>query len=59
MFDSPVFYLQQNDIVYVKPARWSTSPTGQAVRSSINMVLSFINMGANLLIWLRLANTNK
>ena len=55
MFDSPVFYLQQNDIVYVKPARWSTSPTGQAIRSSINMVLSFVNMGANLLIWLRLA----
>ena len=55
MFDSPVFYLQQNDIVYVKPARWSTSPTGQAIRTSINMVLSFVNMGANVLIWLRLA----
>ena len=54
MFDSPVFYLQQNDIVYVKPARWQRSQTGQAIRQSITMIMSFVNMGANLLVWTRL-----
>ena len=55
MFDSPVFYLQQNDIVYVKPARWQTSQTGQAIRTSINMVMSFINLGSSLLIWMNMS----
>ena len=55
MFDSPVFYLQQNDIVYVKPARWSRSQTGTAIRSSITLIMSFVNMGASLLLWTRTA----
>lgn len=54
MFESPVFYLQQNDIVYVKPARWQTSQTGMAIRTSVNMVLSFVNIAANILIWLNI-----
>lgn len=54
MFDSPVFYLQQNDIVYVKPARWMRSQTGQAIRQSLTLVMSFINVGANILMWTRL-----
>lgn len=54
MFDSPVFYLQQNDIVYVKPARWMRSQTGQAIRQSITMIMSFVNVGANILMWTRL-----
>ncbi len=54
MFDSPVFYLQQNDIVYVKPARWQISQTGQAIRTSITMVISFINTAATILVWTKL-----
>lgn len=54
MFDSPVFYLQQNDIVYVKPARWSRSQTGEAIRSSISLVMSFIGTASSLLVWTRL-----
>lgn len=56
MFDSPVFYLQQNDIVYVKPARWQRSQTGQAIRQSITMIMSFINIGANILVWTRMGS---
>ena len=55
MFDSPVFYLQQNDIVYVKPARWMRSQTGTAIRQSITMIMSFVNIAANLLVWARVA----
>ena len=56
MFDSPVFYLQQNDIVYVKPARWMRSQTGTAIRSSITLIMSFVNMGTSLLLWARSVN---
>ena len=56
MFDSPVFYLQQNDIVYVKPARWQISQTGQALRTSITMAMTFVNVASNILIWLRLTD---
>ena len=56
MVDSPVFYLQQNDIVYVKPARWQRSQTGQAIRQSITMIMSFINIGANILVWTRMGS---
>lgn len=55
IFDSPVFYLQQNDIVYVKPARWMRSQTGTAIRQSINLVMSFVNMAASLLVWINLS----
>lgn len=51
MFDSPVFYLQQNDIVYVKPARWQRSQTGQAIRQSITLAMSFVNMASSILVW--------
>lgn len=56
MFDSPVFYLQQNDVVYVKPARWQISQTGQALRTTVTMAMTFINVASNILIWLRLSN---
>ncbi|MBO6168394.1 MAG: polysaccharide biosynthesis/export family protein [Bacteroidales bacterium] len=41
LFDSPVFYLQQNDIVYVKPARWMVSDTGRAIQQAVSMVMTF------------------
>ena len=55
MFDSPVFYLQQNDIVYVKPARWYRSQTGTAIRQSITMIMGFANLASNLLVWLKVS----
>lgn len=54
MFDSPVFYLQQNDVVYVKPSRWQISQTGQAIRTSLSTAMSFFSMASNILIWFRL-----
>ena len=56
MFDSPVFYLQQNDIVYVKPARWQVSQTGQTLRTTITMITTFVNVASNIMIWLRLTS---
>lgn len=54
MFDSPVFYLQQNDIVYVKPGRWYRSQTGQAIRQSLATIMSFATLASNILMWTRL-----
>lgn len=56
MFDSPVFYLQQNDIIYVKPSRWYTSQTMSTIRSSISSVLSLVSTAASIMVWAKLAD---
>lgn len=42
LFDSPVFYLQQNDIVYVKPQGLQFSTTGETLLRAIQTVFSFV-----------------
>ena len=42
LFDSPVFYLQQNDIVYMKPKGLTMSTTGNTIVGAIQTVYSFI-----------------
>lgn len=54
LFDSPVFYLQQNDIVYVKPKRWMTSQTGQAIRQTVTMLMTLAGTGISALTLLKL-----
>ena len=54
IFDSPVFYLQQNDIVYVKPDRWSQSQFITTIRSSFTNVLSLVTSAATIFVWLKL-----
>ena len=56
MFDSPVFYLQQNDIIYVKPSRWSTSQTMSTIRSTISSVLSLASTAASIMVWIKLSD---
>ena len=41
VFDSPAFYLQQNDIVYVKPRGLQMSTTGNTIVGAIQTVYSF------------------
>ena len=45
LFDSPVFYLQQNDVVYVKPRGLRTSTTMTAIMSAFT---PFITIGSTL-----------
>ena len=56
MFDSPVFYLQQNDIIYVKPSRWYTSQTMSTIRSTISSVLSLASTAASIMVWIKLSD---
>jgi len=51
LFDSPVFYLKQNDVVYVKPKGTSMSASGQTVMTFVNTGLSLIAIIVNTLLW--------
>lgn len=42
LFDSPVYYLQQNDIIYVKPKGLRFSQTGTTIRDFMGTLFSFI-----------------
>ena len=54
IFDSPVFYLQQNDIVYVKPDRWAQSQFMTTVRTSVTTIISLASSVATIFVWLKL-----
>lgn len=53
MFDSPVFYLQQNDVVYVKPRGAGLSSEGQAALTFVGTGLTLASIITNFLIWSR------
>lgn len=52
LFDSPVYYLQQNDIVYMKPRGLQMSTTGSTIISAMQTVFSFITSIAYASWWL-------
>ena len=56
IFDSPVFYLQQNDIVYVKPDRWLRSQNFQTLWTSISSIIGFASTISNILVWTKIAD---
>ena len=51
LFDSPVFYLKQNDVVYVKPKGVSLSASGQTTMTFVTAGLSLISIIVNTLLW--------
>lgn len=51
LFNSPVFYLQQNDVVYFKPQGTTLSTTGQTTMSFITAGLTMVNIIVNTLLW--------
>ena len=51
LFYSPVFYLQQNDIVYFKPKGTTFSSDGQMVMTFVGTGLSVISIIVNYLLW--------
>ena len=56
LFDSPVFWLQQDDVVYVKPRGAEYAPSTQLAISMFSMGFSMVSMISNIFI---LANLNK
>ncbi len=51
VFESPVFFLQQNDVVYVKHKGTYLSPTGQSVVTFLSAILSFGGIITNIILW--------
>lgn len=53
LFDSPVYYLRQNDIVYVKPRGISLSSEGSTVMTFVGSGLTLVNIIMNYILWSR------
>lgn len=53
IYQSPVYYLQQNDVVYFKPRGSSLSSEGNVVMTFVGTGLTLTSIITNLLIWTR------
>lgn len=53
MFDSPVYYLQQNDIVYVKLKGWRMSQNFQTVMGLVGTGMNFATMLTTLMLYFK------
>ena len=51
LFDSPAFYLKQNDVVYVKPKGLKLSTSGQTTMTFVTASLSLVSIIVNTLLW--------
>lgn len=51
LYSSPVFYLQQNDIVYFKPKGSTFSSEGEVVMRLVGTGLSLGSMITNIILW--------
>ena len=51
LFDSPVFYLKQNDVVYMKPKGTRLNASGQTAMTIVGSTLTLASIITNLLLW--------
>ncbi len=51
IYDSPVFWLQQNDIVYVKPKGARLNSSGQMVMTFVSTGLTLGSIITNIILW--------
>ena len=51
IFDSPVFYLRQQDIVYVKPRGGGLTTNGQTVLTFVGSGLTLVSIISNFILW--------
>jgi polysaccharide export outer membrane protein len=53
LFESPVYYLKQNDVVYFKPQGTRLTPTGEMAMSFVSTGLTLASIITNFLLWSR------
>lgn len=53
IYESPVYYLQQNDVVYFKPKGSSLSSEGNVVMTFVSTGLTLASIITNVIIWTR------
>ena len=51
LFESPVYYLQQNDIIYIKPSKYASDGRMERIRNVLGNVVSLINLVSNFFVW--------
>ena len=51
LFDSPVYYLQQNDVIYIKPSKYVSDGRFERVWSVTSSAFSFISVISNFFLW--------
>ncbi len=51
LFESPVYYLQQNDIIYIKPSKYASDGRMERVRRILSNGISLINIVSNFFVW--------
>lgn len=51
LYDSPVYWLHQNDVVYIKPKGASLNASGQTVMLFVNTGLTVGSIITNILLW--------
>lgn len=51
IFDSPAFYLQQNDVIYIKTKDATLSPSGQVAMSFVGTGVTVASIITNFLLW--------
>ena len=59
LFNSPVYYLQQNDIIYIKPSKYVSDGRLERVRSLTSNVFGFVNLVSNFFILRYLFNLSR
>ena len=51
LFESPVYYLQQNDVIYIKPSKYISDGRIERVTSFTSNIFSFISVISNIFMW--------
>lgn len=54
VYDSPAFYLQQNDMVYVKPYKTKIDSKIQNLYAAVSMGMAGLSLIATVMVWLKL-----
>lgn len=52
LYDSPAFWLQQNDLIYVKPRDTTRDAAVNNIWQWVTMTMSFANIASTILLWL-------
>lgn len=57
LFESPVYYLQQNDVIYIKPSKYVSDGRLERVSNIFTRVISVVNIISNFFVWRYLVRT--
>jgi len=58
VFTSPVYYMQQNDIIYLKPRGFKLSQSGSSIMSFIGLGMSIANIMTTIYLWSSVKTSN-